>query len=198
MNSRFYFLLFTFSFVLLLSIFYFLDSNSEKNINQASVSDVSIDGEMVLGEGFIKYVHPEIGFSFEYQEDLKVEIFKESNGGETIVFQKRGDTSDMLREQKTGFQIFVVPFEDDGSRLTYERIKREIPGVAIEESLKVIIGEKAGRSVEAILFWSKDGRIGRTREIWFVDKGYLFEVTTYEHLDSWLAQIMSTWSFSRI
>lgn len=170
-------------------------SFSGKNANQASVFDVPDSEKTILGEGFVQYVHPEIGFSLEYPKDLEVKSFNEKDGGETIIFQKKGDTSEMPREQKTGFQIFVVPFEDDSKGLTLENIKEDLPGVDIEKPLEVIIGEKADRPVHAFVFWSNDARIGKTRELWFVDNGYLFEVTTYEHLDVWLAQIMSTWNF---
>jgi hypothetical protein len=34
-----------------------------------------------------------------------------------------------------------------------------------------------------------------TREVWFIKNGYLYEVTTFKELDSWLAQIMQTWKF---
>ena len=40
----------------------------------------------------------------------------------------------------------------------------------------------------------RDGN-GASREVWFVHKGFLYEVTTYKALDSWLASIMLTWKF---
>lgn len=140
------------------------------------------------------YLHPQIRFSLKYSQDLEVISIKESDVGETIIFQKETDTESMSADQKTGFQVFVVPFEDDGSGLTKEKILKDLPGIVIEDLLGVVIGEKAERPIHAFVFWSNDARIGKTREVWFVDNGYLFEITTYEHLDSWLASIMSTWS----
>jgi hypothetical protein len=37
--------------------------------------------------------------------------------------------------------------------------------------------------------------MGDAREVWFIKSGYLFEVTTYKPLDSWLSQILQTWKF---
>jgi hypothetical protein len=34
------------------------------------------------------------------------------------------------------------------------------------------------------------------REIWFIHGGFLYEVTTYKQLDSWLTPIMQTWQFT--
>jgi hypothetical protein len=39
-------------------------------------------------------------------------------------------------------------------------------------------------------------RMGDTREVWFIHGGFLYEVTTYKQLDSWLAPIMQTWQFT--
>jgi len=45
------------------------------------------------------------------------------------------------------------------------------------------------------MFFGSAPRMNDTREVWFVKDGYLYEVTTYKELDSWLAQIMRTWKF---
>jgi hypothetical protein len=39
-------------------------------------------------------------------------------------------------------------------------------------------------------------RLAASREIWFIHDGFLYEVTTYKELDSWLATIMQTWQFT--
>ena len=44
-------------------------------------------------------------------------------------------------------------------------------------------------------FYGYDTVIGDTREIWFIKDGFLYEVTTYKALDSWLASIMQHWKF---
>jgi hypothetical protein len=38
--------------------------------------------------------------------------------------------------------------------------------------------------------------MGDTREVWFIKGGFLYEVTTYKQLDTWLAQILQTWQFN--
>ena len=194
MNSKFYFLLSIFFVVIvaIVGIFYFFENNL--NSKQAQVVENANTKNSILGEGFNKFVHPTMGFSFEYPEELKVESFKESDGGETIVFQKRGDQLDWPTEKKTGFQIFVVPFDDEGNGLALEKIKNDLAGITIEEPEEAFIGNNAGQPKKAWIFWIKNPQIGKTREVWFTDGGYLFEITTYEHLDNWLANIMSTWS----
>jgi hypothetical protein len=45
------------------------------------------------------------------------------------------------------------------------------------------------------MFFSSYPRLNDTREVWFIHGGYLYEVTTFKQLDSWLGQIMQTWKF---
>jgi hypothetical protein len=46
------------------------------------------------------------------------------------------------------------------------------------------------------MFFGSNSVMGDTREIWFTHGGFLYEVTTYKELDSWLAPIMQTWQFT--
>jgi hypothetical protein len=50
--------------------------------------------------------------------------------------------------------------------------------------------------VPATAFYGSNSAMGDTREIWFIRGGFLYEVTTYKELDTWLATIMLTWQFT--
>lgn len=138
----------------------------------------------ILGENYERYTNPEPAFSLEYPKGLKASAFNEGDGGETILFQG---------EEKTGFQIFISPYE--GGEITKERILQDLPEAIIEEPLRVILNPEAENPTEALIFWSRDKAIGKTREVWFYYGDYLYEITTYAHLDEWLAKIMSSWRF---
>lgn len=139
--------------------------------------------QMILGEGYQTFTHPTFAFSVEYPNTFVIEAYKEKDGGETIIFQ----TQD---EKKLGFQIFISPFGED-EVITRERILEDIPFTTVLEPQEAIIGD----DIHALLFWSEDPRVGRTREVWFTYDGNLYEITTYAELDSWLAQILSSWRF---
>ena len=49
--------------------------------------------------------------------------------------------------------------------------------------------------MSATAFFGANDVMGGTREVWFIKNGLLYEVTTYQVLDSWLAEIMKTWAF---
>ena len=44
-------------------------------------------------------------------------------------------------------------------------------------------------------FFSEDVIGNKTREVWFIKDGFLYEISTRAELDTWLAQILSTWRF---
>ena len=138
---------------------------------------------LILGDAFRRFVDTVYGFSVEYPRELEYQVFDEEAGGESIVFQKP--------DERIGFQIFISLFQDEQISTSY--IQEFLPSAVIEDPQEIIIGE----DIRGVIFWSSDARIGRTREVWFPYNGYLYQVTTYEYLDSWLAEIMSSWRFIR-
>lgn len=156
----------------------------------------SIFDSVVLGEEYLRFVHPEYGFSVEYPKEMDIEMFEESEGGRTIVFSEQS-TDLSIPENKKGFQIFISPFEE-GSTLTLGRIREDLPDIVIEEPLEVIVGTETGHDTPALIFWSEDPKIGKTREVWFVRGSYLYEITAFAHMDTLLAGMLSTLTFSDI
>jgi len=145
---------------------------------------------IILGRDYLKYANYKYKFSLEYPKELKTESFLEKDGSEIILFK----SDDLVNSPKVGFQIFIIPFTGDGI-LTKERILRDLPNVFIEDFKPILLGTLTNKQQEAFLFWSRDPVLGKTREVWFTRGEYLYEITTYEHLDSWLAKILSTWRF---
>ena len=44
-------------------------------------------------------------------------------------------------------------------------------------------------------FFGYNDQMGDTREVWFIHGGFLYEVTTYKPLDTWLTAILQSWKF---
>lgn len=119
-------------------------------------------------------------FKLNFPSALNHREYDEGNGAMTIIFEDPTNNY--------GFQIFVVPYD-----LTYvsaERIKRDLPSGVVENQFEVKIGGAVGA-----IFASQNPVMGKTREVWFIKDGYLYEVTTYLELDPWLSQIMATWQW---
>jgi len=139
-----------------------------------------------LGSEYRVFEHPKLGFSVEYPAELSATRYEEGEGAETILFENEKEG-----EEKLGFQIFITPFEEE--KITREKILQDLPNADVEEPQEAILGD----GTHALIFWSNDPTIGRTREVWFSHAGYLYEVSTYAHLDTWLAHLMTTWRFSK-
>ncbi len=120
-------------------------------------------------------------FSFFYPDTLTATEFKEKGTALTVTFESASDP-------KQSFQIFIVPYGLE--QITPERFKQDDPSGVLNDQQQITLDGK-----QATVFFSTNPSLGDTREIWFINHGFLYEVTTYKELDSWLAQIMGTWKF---
>ena len=139
-----------------------------------------------LGAEYRVFEHPKFGFSVEYPAEFSAARYEEADNAETILFENKKEG-----EEKLGFQIFITPFGEE--TITRERILQDLPNAGIEEPQEAILGD----GTHALIFWSNDEAVGKTREVWFTHAGYLYEVSTYARLDTWLANILKTWQFER-
>ncbi len=154
-----------------------------ENSNSMEVLDPDIKK---VNDTFNTYFHKKYSFSFDYLSIYKTSNFIEGDG-EQIHFQ--ADNGDW-------FQIYVTPW-DEGSIITPERIRKDLPNIVIKEPQQVVLGpkQKDGVGPQALIFLSKDGTSIETREIWFVERGYLFQITTFKRLDPVIGNILSTLVF---
>ena len=139
-------------------------------------------GSAETNQSLSVYFSQDYGFSLAYPAELDLGQFYDNPDGDLIVFQSR-----QKEKEKTGFQIFITPYS--GSVISREIILRDLSSTIIEDPQEAIIGD----GTRALIFWSESPKIGKTREVWFAKNGYLYEITTYAPLDSWLANILSSW-----
>ena len=123
------------------------------------------------------YTNAKYGFSLELPEGTKTSEFQEGEYGDMLLF---GD-----------FQIFVSEFDEPGI-VTPERIKQDLPAIYIDQPQQVIIGKDR---LNALIFFSEEESLGRTREVWFVHNGYLYQISTLEENDAFIGGILETLEF---
>lgn len=125
-------------------------------------------------------------FSFQYPATYTVNEVKNDAGGiGTIVVQD---------DKGNGFQIVILPFDEEGSVLTKERVMADIPDLVISEVQEVELGSN-GRG---IAFKSDNEAFGGfSREVWFVFSGQLYQISTYIKNDPLLQAVLGTWQFKR-
>lgn len=124
------------------------------------------------------YRNRQFHFSLSHDPLLTVREVNKS-GALTVVFQGTAGSE--------GFQVFAVPYTQ--TQITEAQFRKDVPSGVRVGAEQILIDE-----VRAEKFYSRSD-IGETVEIWFINKGILYEVTTYKELEPWLVQIMNTWKF---
>ena len=122
------------------------------------------------------------GFTFNYPEAFTVSEFSEGFG---FVILVQG------YDVKAGIQIYSEPFDEPGTVLTKERLQRDIPTLVVDDPREVLLGG-SGRG---IAFISRAEGGSSTREVWFVFKERLYQISTPRELDTLLQRILGTWRF---
>ncbi len=160
--------------------------DSSEEVVQNDVTE-AVPGEVKkVNEDTNTFIHKKYGFSLNFPSDMTASNFIEG-GGEQIQFQGRNGE---------WFQIYITPW-DEPEDITVDRIKQDIPDIVIQEPQRVVIGprQKEGIGPNALIFFSKDSGLGDTREVWFIQNGYLYQITTYKRLDNMLAEILATFQY---
>lgn len=132
------------------------------------------------------YADP-LGFSFIHATDLTVTAFDEGAGEMVLVHDATNAGS------KREFQIYAAPFDEAGP-LTAARIHKDLPDMEITDAQPVLIG--SNKDIDALIFFSNNPSIGKTREVWFVHGGYMYQVTGYADADAIVGPLLDTWSFA--
>jgi hypothetical protein len=166
-------------------------SNSDKSV-AGDFKDVSIpsvdpsafapasETAPALSANTADYSDPSFKFKISYPSDLDLHIYKEDEGGRTVTFEGASPGE--------GFQVFIVPYIQNV--ITDARFKRDDPSGVMRQPQDITID-----GAPAKMFFGHNDSMGDTREVWFIRGGYLYEVTTYKALDTWLAAIMQSWRF---
>lgn len=109
-------------------------------------------------------------------------------------FKVRSVNPDLLvieNAKSEGIQISIAPYNDI-STLTVDMIKKDIPDMKITEAQEV----EVGANYKGVAFKSDNPAFdGASREVWFVFKGNLYQISTYARMDDVLKSIFATWKF---
>lgn len=121
-------------------------------------------------------------FSFKYPSGFAV---RESavSGGESLTVEN---------SSAEGFQIYITPFDETGD-ITVERIKHDVPDLNVADPRPLLIGASSGKGLAFIS--DNPAWEGKSREVWFVYRGSLYQISTYARLDTLLQSVFGTWTF---
>lgn len=133
-----------------------------------------------------RYINTAYYFTFEYPTDMKINSFGEGEESNVILIE-----DPVVDKVNRGFQIYMNPFDEDMAVMTPARLRRDIPNLIIDSPQEVVLGD----GVRALIALSDDPAIGRTREVWIISDGILYQITAREEADPWIAEVMKSWKF---
>lgn len=130
--------------------------------------------------GWKEFRNSQYRFSILIPENLMPVFVPGEKGSATFIFE------DEAGEQ--GFQMFIAQYLEN--QVSEERFRMDLPSGIRRDMKDITIDGALGAS-----FFSEHEQLGETAEIWFVQHGYLYEVTTLKPLATWLSEIIQTWEF---
>lgn len=153
---------------------------SQKTIIQPTeISGEPYEGAPLEGD----YTNNQFSFSLKMPEGFSAqELPVDDFGATTIILQN---------EKGEGIQIRVTPY-DDIKILTADMVRESIPDMKISEPEEVVIGPE----YTGVAFLSDNEAFeAASREVWFVFRGNLYQISTYARLDTLLKAMFATWKF---
>ncbi len=130
------------------------------------------------------YSNSTFGFSLYMPEGFSAqELGKNGDDASTVLIQSKSGE---------GIQILITPFPEDTKVLTADQIRQDIPDMQVRQPEEVAIGAQ----YKGVAFLSDNEAFeNASREVWFVFRGNLYQISTYERLDTLLKAIFATWKF---
>lgn len=168
------------------------NKNQENGIKTVTLETVKADMKKYSPDSQINlktrtYTNKKYGFSVKIPENMVVSNFQEGRYGEVILIQGKDDS----KKDSAWVQVFALPFDEKGL-VTPQRIHKDLPELEIDNPKYVVIGKN---KFKALIFWSNESGLGKTREIWFERNGYLFQITTIYKYERILGEMLETISF---
>lgn len=160
-------------------------NESNKNISASSNSSNTVQSQPTAITNGKKYENSVYGFSFEHDPSVTADEQENDGNGDLIIIHNPKNDS--------GFQIYITLFDEDGSVLTEERLKQDIPDLIISEAKKIAVGGNA----QGLEFVSEDNG-EKKQEAWFVSGGenkYLYQLTAPLKSKDFLKAVLASWKF---
>lgn len=142
-------------------------------------------GPNIISESSPNYTNSTYGFSLSLPEGMQATSFAEGEGEMILI------TNDKLlmpnEEKNFQMQIYASPFDED-IVLTSERIKKDLPEMVMENTGSTKIGD-----IPAVSFISENEQGQKTKEVWFVKEGNLYQISALAENESKLNEIVKSW-----
>ncbi|MCF7865653.1 MAG: hypothetical protein K9M11_04065 [Candidatus Pacebacteria bacterium] len=166
-----------------LAYIYIVHNREANRVGGANADGVEKTAPYVVPPLTKNYTSSAYGFSLNIPEDFTTRE-SDVNGTHTIVFEN---------SKSEGVQIVVSPYDEKGVKvLTKDMVQSAIPDLKITDDQVLEIG----KSYKGLAFKSDNGAFnGDSREVWFIYKDNLYQISTYSRFDDLLKGMFATWEF---
>lgn len=127
------------------------------------------------------YTHPDLGFTFSLSKNFSVGTFPEGEG-EIVLVKSIGDGTSEA-------QIYITEFDEPGP-LTKKRILKDQPDLGLQNAVEVSVGGEP-----AVAFESSQADGQKTREVWFVHAGHLYQISAKIENQQLASDMLSNWNW---
>lgn len=167
---------------------YWLNTRTDTQQPAVTATTTVTATAVVAAADTIHYESEGYGFALDYPRGLVVKEFDEGRGSYTVVFQKP--------DEYLGFQVYIT--QNVGNTITGATIQRDVPSGVVNDLKEEDLIINGGRTkVRAATFWSESPLAGKTREIWMLHNGFIFEFTAYAGADDLLRGVLQTLVFTK-
>lgn len=128
----------------------------------------------------LSFTHPELGFTINYPAYYNITDLAEDRG-ETILLQNDG----------RGAQIYISDYKSQ-EQFNSALVRRELSGQTLENLKDIAM--PGGFS--AVSFSGKDESLGKVWDVWFVNNGKLYQITSEPNQDALLKSLVESFKFS--
>lgn len=158
----------------------FFPAQRTPDVLEDSTEQLAAAQERIPPPGRRLYWNDTYQFSLFYPEGYRIDEVIESNRAITVTIE------DWVRG--SGVQVYVLPYTEE--KITDAQFMLDVPsGIRINERTAKVGG------VEAVYFESEDIALGETIEIWFINYGYLYELTAPKADHALIEQVAADWRF---
>ena|SRR3989344_5413619 len=127
----------------------------------------------------LKESYSHANFSFKYSEGFKVTSVP-VEGGEIVTIEN---------EKGSGFQIYIIPFDELGM-ITPERIWQDLPDAVVDDPKNADLD-----GVKTLVFNGYDENFGDTFEAWVNNKGKLYQISGPKTATDLIIETLETWDW---
>ncbi len=109
-----------------------------------------------------------------------------------LPFDGTGQATTLQDQQGNGIQIYITPDVGKARSISARDVSSQIPDMQVVNAQDVEIGD----DYRGVAFMSdNEAFAGASREVWFVFRGNLYQISTYARLDPLLQAMFGTWKF---